>query len=85
MDHAPLDQLARLLAHDRSRRTVGKALAAGVLSGGWLLEHGRSSRARGRSTHFAQCLESCLRLCEQERTCRLTERDCAASCSNAEL
>ena len=75
MDHPSLDQLARLLAQGGSRRWVVKALAAGGVSGGVLTHGAQSTVAKGRSNNFA----------EQQHHCRVTERDCAARCSNAAL
>ncbi|HEU0113902.1 MAG TPA: hypothetical protein VFQ80_04470 [Thermomicrobiales bacterium] len=84
MDHQPIDQLARSLARAKPRRWTVKAFAAGLVSVG-LLTHGtRFSEARARNS-FVKCLESCLALCEKQHNCRITEKDCAASCSNAEL
>lgn len=82
MDRQSFDQLARSLSHGKPRRWVLKALAAGGLSAG-LLTHGtRSSAAKDE---FLQCLEACLAICEQQHNCRVTEQDCAASCSNGLL
>jgi hypothetical protein len=80
MDHQPLDQLVRLLAQGGSRRMALKALAAGAVSIGLLARGARSSAARDL---YVQCMESCLAICEQDRNCRVTEHDCARSCSQA--
>ena len=85
MDRHPLDQCARSLARGGSRRWALKALAAGAVGAGLVTHGARSSVAKGRSNNFAKCMEGCLALCERQHTCRITERDCAASCSNAEL
>jgi hypothetical protein len=82
MDRPSLDRLARSLARGRPRRWVLKALAAGAVSGGLLIHGARSSAAKD---DFVRCLESCLAICEQQHNCRVTERDCAASCSQALL
>ncbi|HEU0113442.1 MAG TPA: hypothetical protein VFQ80_02135 [Thermomicrobiales bacterium] len=82
MDPQSLDRIARSLAHQKPRRWALKGLAAGVVSVGLLTRGTRSTAAKD---DFIRCLESCLAICEKQHNCRVTERDCAASCSNAML
>jgi hypothetical protein len=82
MDAQRLDRLARALAGNKPRRWTLKALAAGALSLGLLTHAARSTAAKDA---FLQCVEACLALCEHQHNCRVTQPDCAASCSQGLL
>lgn len=82
MNRSPLDLRAGPLDRATPRRWMLKAFAAGAVSVGLLTRGTRTSEAKD---DFVRCLESCLAICEKQHNCRVTERDCAASCSQAML